>query len=94
LDLKTTLEVLPGDEDEYLTSIARMELAKKAISQILYQVKGLLKMNDWDLHLIVQGQSSRCMRIAMGDEDWAGNDLAKAKREAARAATIGSKVKP
>jgi hypothetical protein len=44
--------------------------------------------------LIVQGQSSRCMRIAMGDEDWAGNDLAKAKREAARAATIGSKVKP
>jgi hypothetical protein len=94
LDVNTNLEILYKDEDGYLTSVKRFELAGKAISQLLFLLKRVLQIDDWDLHLIVQSQSSRCMRIAMGDEDWQGNDLAKAKREAARTAIIGSKVQP
>lgn len=92
--ITVTLELQTKDGDEDLTTVTRMRLAKEAISQLLLQIKEKLNTSDWELHLIAQSQSSRCMRLAMGDEDWEGTDLAKAKREVSKKSNMGSKVRP
>ena len=92
--MKVAFEVLHEDGDEYLTPAQRMSLAKLAISQLLFQIKEELKLSPHTLHLLLETTSEKMARIGRGDEDWQGNDLAKAKREAARDELVGSKVKP
>ena len=92
--MKAMLEVLHDDGDEYLTPAQRMGLAKSAISQLLFQIGEKLRLNPHTLHLILETSSEKMARIGRGDEDWQGNDLAKAKRESARDELVGSKVKP
>jgi hypothetical protein len=89
LDVKVEFSV--RGQDEYLTPSERLELARRLISQLLSTTKNQLGLNAWDMYLIVQSQSSRWMRVSMGDETEEGLDLARAKREAARAA---GKAKP
>jgi hypothetical protein len=94
LNLKVVLEVQQENDDQYLTKTDKFELARKSISYLLSRLQQEMNLDNWDIHLIVQGQTTRWMRIAMGDEDVLGTDLAKAKREAARGALVGSNVKP
>lgn len=94
MKLQLVLDIQREEGDQYLTPVDRMGLAKSAISQLLFLLKGALRIDNWDLHLVMDSEAGRMGKIARGNEDWRGNDLAKAKRDAAKEELTGSKVKP